>query len=435
MTTGGRFREPERAGEFAIVSFFDRPVALHYRPDQLMPIFSGLHLMPPYDSWYRVYACLLALALGSACNRSAPDLAAVGFSCPAEASPFALTLVDSVVLQENDSALLGNPSITFAANPRGTLFIPDLEQNRVSVYSGSGVLQGHLGRSGGGPGEFVTLGSFGLATDSLIIQADGGGSRLNLFDPQSRRYLGQISYQGYLSWIAPAPGMFLVGLLGSQAVAFITPPIIREALEGAQTAPLLSSLVSLPKEYSEYPMLNSWRDVKVAPYGDKLLVIFGGTDYLQVVSAGAASDTVRIPICGRRGAPKERLDQFFAQRLVGPPGETADTISAVLGLYRLPSAGYLVWFQDPVFKDGGRVFEGAAFLSLVSPSLRRVCVDARVEAPGTGRARLAVSGDSVFVLDQVATNASMGASYTVVRKYLIDSTSCRWIQTGAVGEH
>jgi hypothetical protein len=381
----------------------------------------------------RLAAPLLAISI--ACTGLRPDLETDGYSCPSEARPFTLRLVDSVRLLETDSSLLGNPAITFMVGPDGTMFIPDLALNRVIIFDSGGELRGYLGRSGGGPGEFVTIGTFGLVTDSVIIQSDAGGRRLNFYDSKSRSFVGELRYEGYLSWIAEAPGAYLAGLLGSQGVGIIGPEQIMAARRGQQQAPLEPTAVSLPKEYLRYPGLRSWRDVKVAALEQGLLVIFGGTDYLQLVAPGGTSDTLRIPICYRRGVPKERLDKFYSGgQAVASGGESVpDTISALLGLYRLPSEGYLIWFQDPTFSDGGRVFEGVAFLTLLSPDLRRVCVDTRVEAPGTGRARLAVSGDSVFVLDQVPTNESIGASYTVVRKHLIDSSTCRWIRIAAPG--
>ena len=188
-------------------------------------------------------------------------------------------------------------------------------------------------------------------------------------------------------------------------------------------------------EYLRYPMLNAWRDVKVVAHQEGLLVVFGGADYLLAVDGAGKIDTVGIPICGRRGAPRARLEQSFRN---GSGSSTeagaSDSISAVLGLYRLPNHGYLVWFQDPTFKQSGRIFEGIAYLTLVSADLQRACIDTRVEALGTDRARLAVSGDSVFVLDQVAADGGAGSIHTVVRKYLLDLSTCRWVRIGVPGQ-
>ena len=185
-------------------------------------------------------------------------------------------------------------------------------------------------------------------------------------------------------------------------------------------------------EYLRYPMLNAWRDVKVVAHQEGLLVVFGGADYLLAVDGTGNIDTVRIPICGRRGVPKARLEESFRNGSgSSPEAGASDSISAVLGLYRLPTHGYLVWFQDPTFKQSGRVFEGVAHLTLLSFDFQRACIDTKVEAPGTDRARLAVSGDSVFVLDQLAADGGAGPIHTVVRKYLLDLSTCRWVRIGA----
>src|SRR5687768_10490614 len=88
----------------------------------------------------------LAFLLYVACGGPPSDLVADGYACPEGAHPFALKLVDSVILEENENSLLGNPAITFTVTSDGLLFIPDLELNRVSVLNGEGELLGHLGR-------------------------------------------------------------------------------------------------------------------------------------------------------------------------------------------------------------------------------------------------------------------------------------------------
>ncbi len=375
--------------------------------------------------------CLLLLT-GSACSRS--DLVATGPKCPPGARALTSRLVDSVVLQEGSATLLSNPAMTFTATSDGSLFIPDLEVNRVSVYTGHGELRGQLGRSGGGPGEFLSVGTFGVARDTLLLQSDGGGTRLNVYDSRSLAYRGQISYEGYLSWISPARDGFLVGLLGSYGVAFLSWDRIAAALQGRRVAPLRSDRVARPLEYRRYPLLNPWQDVKVVENGKGLLTLFGGTDYLLALDSSGAIDTIPLPICQRRGAPKARLERWFTH----PPGTAAEaraardatdnTISALLGLWRRPNGEFLIWFQDPTFEQGGRIFKGVAYLTVLSADLRRECIDARFEAPGTERARLTVSADSVFVLDQVSANLDGGTARTVLRKYLLDFSSCRWVQ-------
>jgi len=382
----------------------------------------------PTTAWCALYLLLLA----GACSRAA--VVANGPECAAGARPLTSQLVDSVVLQEDSATLLSNPAMTFTATSDGSLFIPDLELNHVRVYNGRGEVRGHLGRSGGGPGEFLAVGTFGVGRDSLLLQSDGGGTRLNLYDSRSLAYRGQIPYEGYFSWISPAREGFLVGLLGSYGVATLSWDRIAAALQGSQVAPLRADKVDRPVEYRRYPLLNSWQDVKVVENGKGLLTLFGGTDYLLALNGSGTTDTIPVPICQRRGAPKARLERWFAR----PPGTSAEakavrdatdnTISAVLGLWRRPNGEFLIWFQDPTFEQDGRVFKGVAYLTVLSADLQRECIDARFEAPGTDRARLTMSADSVFVLDQVSADQDGGTVRTVVRKYLLDLSSCRWVQ-------
>jgi hypothetical protein len=376
----------------------------------------------------RESAPLPALLFFGARSSPQPALESNGFECPTGARPFTLRVVDSIVLEENAGSLLGNPAITFTVSPNGALFIPDNDLNRVSGFTGRGVLRGHLGGAGGGPREFRRIGSFGLAPDSLILHSDDGGGRPSLDDPDSLTYLGQIPFEGYFTWLSSTPKGFLVGLLGSYGVTTITAEQVSAAQHGLPQAPRRPDRVARPSEYLRYPMLNAWQEVKVAGGQERIFAIFGGADYLLAVRPAGETDTVSIPICGRRGVSKALLKRSFVTRPTTAAEERAtDRISAVLGLYQLPDSSYLVWFHDPVFEHNGRVFKGVAFLSLISPDLRRVCIDTRVKAPGTDRTRLTVSGDTVFVHDQVAAAGIGGAMRTVVRKYRIDQRTCCWV--------
>jgi hypothetical protein len=378
----------------------------------------------------------LLLFLG-ACGSPGSDLVANGFECPEGAAPFGLTLVDSVTLEETPSTLLGNPAITFSAGSDGTIFVPDNELNRISVYRGDGTLRGLAGRAGGGPGEFLRISTFGVVRDSLLLHADGAGNRINIYDTRTLAYLGQIPYEGYFSFISTARDGFVLGLLSTFGAASVSNAQVAAALAGVSQAPVRSDRVARPEEYRRYPMLNAWQDVKAVEWGTGVLAVFGATDYLISVDSTGTTDTVRIPICGRRGAPKARLDRLYAVRPESGSDymalrEITDTsISSALGLWQMPDGAFLLQFQDPTFEQGGRVFMGVAWLTLISSDLTRACVDTRVESPGSERARVTVSGDSIFVLDQVADEQLSGSARTVVRKYLIDRTSCRWIRVAS----
>ena len=77
-----------------------------------------------------------------------------------------LTLRDSLVLEETEEHYIGNPLALFVA-PDGSLLVSDGFAETVLRYDATGRLTGHLGRRGGGPGEFQHLGGVGFVAENV----------------------------------------------------------------------------------------------------------------------------------------------------------------------------------------------------------------------------------------------------------------------------
>ena len=56
-------------------------------------------------------------------------------ACSNPLSAPVLTLVDSVILAENDTLFLGSPAATFTLDVAGQYFIPDRGNNRCLLYT------------------------------------------------------------------------------------------------------------------------------------------------------------------------------------------------------------------------------------------------------------------------------------------------------------
>jgi hypothetical protein len=205
--------------------------------------------------------------------------------------------------------------------------------------------------------------------------------------------------------------------------------------EAAESA-VVASFAGRPSEYDRYPLLNEWDDMKVVSFEDGPVLAIGGSDRLVRYSRdGVVHDTIKVAVVGRRGVKQETLERLFTRRPQTAAearrlsDETGRAISALLGLWKMPDGSLLVWYQDPHFENGGRVLKGVAFLSIVTRDGSRACVDAAVEAPGSGRPRLDVKGDTVLVLDQVVPAGGEPRVTTVVRRYLLDTSECEWLPT------
>jgi len=347
------------------------------------------------------------------------------------------TLVDSVILRESDSLFVARPTITFRVDQEGGIYVPDVGSNRLLVFEPSGSPSHALGQPGGGPGEFQRIGPFGYVDSQYVIQEDNGGRRLNIYRRATGSFIGAVRYTGHLSWVSSADsGGYLVGLIDPSLEATIS--ILSRAdltnLEDGASVELEPSLAPPPDVYRKYPLLNAWVDAKAASNGNATIVAFGGTDFLTVNAEGRPHpDTIPIPICRRRGVKQDALDAHFRRspRSAKEDRVSAETttsaISALLGLWRLTDGSILVWQQDPTLESNGRILKGTAYVTVVTPDLRSACVDARFEAPGIGRANLSVHNDTLLVLDQVVPEESE-RSMTVVRKYVLNTSGCRWVR-------
>ncbi len=381
-------------------------------------------------------ACLLVAALLGACT-SSDQQSALPALCGRDVRPPLVALLDSVILQESDTAFLGKPGASFSIGPNGAMYVPDQSTDRLLVFTRFGTLRAIIGRSGKGPGEFARIGSFGFVDDSVLLQVDGGGRRLNVFRQLTGAFLGTIPYDGVLTWITTNGNDYLFGLTDRGRRHVVATAPAREIYRGEiSEGRLIGARVAMPAEYKTYPLLSAWDDTKVVAHADTTVVAFGGLQYLVRYSGPAGvEDTLWIPNCGRKGSPKSLLDEWFTrtprtrEEAAAVEKHTDGALSALLGLWRLADGQLLLWYQDPTWESEGRILKGVAYLSLLSPDLSTVCVDARLEAPGLGRPRLALAGDTVMVLDQVVPKDGPPRAVTVVRRYSISRGDCTPLPT------
>ena len=380
-------------------------------------------------------AVTVALLL-AACSASSNRYVEV---CPTGSRPANLRPAGTIVLNEGDSVRLGNPGATFVVAADGSLFFPDNSSGQLVAFGRDGAFLGVAGRKGGGPGEFVGIGSFGLATDSLLFFDDNAGRRLNVYWLKDRRFFGSVPYEGYLAWLTASRHDLILGLtaMGSRrTVAIGDKDSLLLAMNRGNQGTLMSRFVTTPPEYLTYPVLTEWNDTKVVGAADHLVVGFGGLSYVVRQAASADSqEVIEIPRCLRRGSPPELLNAWFrrrpttAQEQLTLDAKTSRSISALLGMWRLSDGAVAIWYQDPWFENNSSVLKGVAFISILDKTLRRACVDARVETPGLERPRIAMHGDTLLVLDQVLAEGADQRVQSVVGRFIVDTRDCTWLAT------
>lgn len=370
---------------------------------------------------------LLAVALSCAgCDgRGVPD-ADQGSGAPR------LALIDSIVLQEGDSAQLGNPENTFAIGSDGDVFVADQSLHQVFRYSAKGILKQRYGHDGSGPGEFGSTMSLTALADSLVIQATAGKFVAFALADGAFRYNRphRRAYPASWSTVSDSVVIGLLDLVAGKAVAVIGRSTLGGREDGSLDNPLVPDRVDFPAEYLSHPQLQAFSTAHAAAWSDSMLVGFAGVPYVvRYTLSGTAVDTAWIPWVTRRGFPDGWLETFAAGKRVTLQAMVG-AFSFLSGLWRLPDGSFVLWHQENAIDESFREprFSGTAHISILSRDLQRACVDAPVPFPGTNLPRIALHGDTLYALDQVGDPATTSV-VTVLRRYLVSADGCRWLPT------
>lgn len=116
------------------------------------------------------------------------------------ATDFEWESADELVLEESDSVLVVLPTVRSA--PSGKLLVADFSEDQIRLYTASGGLLGHYGRSGRGPGEFQGLVFADHLPSGRVVAVDrtGNGAVLNPsaseLQTTFRASLGPVLYNG-----------------------------------------------------------------------------------------------------------------------------------------------------------------------------------------------------------------------------------------------
>lgn len=343
-----------------------------------------------------------------------------------------LQLVDSVVLAESDTAFLGRVPHTYTVDPAGRMYVVDRTGDRLLVFAANGALLNVLGKHGGGPGEFQRIGALTIPHQDLLLQG-ARGNRLSVFRGPDLTEVNRLSHTGYIATWAINPRWLLLGLYNpadSAAVVAVSWDSIREAATGARLRPTIGALPAL---FKTYPGLELFNGVIVGQRSDTLLLGFGPTDYLvRIPLFGGAPDTVQVPRRERRPINRAVLAKFTNPSLSFHDGLTA--MPDLSAIWTMGDGHVVLWFQEGSTENANKrdaEIIGHAQIAVLSPDFRRACVDARIDAPGTQRTRLAFARDTIYSLDQVITDveAERPSVTTVVRRYAIGLDRCEWLPT------
>ncbi len=335
-----------------------------------------------------------------------------------------LTLVDSVVLVEADTAYVGRP-VALEVTLDGSLLVSDGFAKTVYRFGRDGQLASRYGGPGGGPGEFraPTL----LSADSLdVAVVDPAAGRLTVFDLESGRVLTQVPLLGRTGDVRLSGDQAWFGLLRPGDEASFANVRLR-LRPGSMSDSVLETrfLGAVPSAYHASARMREVLPLtSVDRYGAGFVSGYAGLDVLVVHDdRGWPTRVLDIPKRLRRGVPSDIVQQLAQQIPLEKMASLASTLAKVRSL---DSARVALVHMDLTMD--AMTAGATAYISVVRPSSMDACVDAPVIVAGDGVPPITFQGDTLYVLDQyVPSDAGAPRSVTVIRRYRIDTSDCEWV--------
>jgi hypothetical protein len=342
------------------------------------------------------------------------------------------TVVDSTLLQENDTTYLGKPSMEFVTDSNGYIYIADEFWNHLVRYTPAGRIDRVFGRTGDGPGEFRSVTSATILLDTLVVQASA--SRLKVFNRSTGQfYFERPMTRGSLSSGVVASDRLVLALYdygtGNGVMTWPIRDFLNRGAIATDTA-RESNIAAKPPEYVAYPGLVDFAGSALTVWGDSMLAGHAAVSYLVLYTlAGQPVDTLEIPVRTRPGIPAAALAMFLRGK--SPPVEqSTPAISFLDQLWRLSDGTILIRYQrNHVDKAGESRFRfyGDAFLSVLSKDRRTACVDGVITFPGSEWPRFSMHGDTLLALDQMSAGVDSSRARSVIRRYVVDVSHCQWL--------
>jgi hypothetical protein len=349
-----------------------------------------------------------------------------------------LRLVDSVVLEEQDTLYVGLIRMGIVVDGAGKLYIGSSPFRSILRYNRNGRVEAtYRLPKYRGP---MSMGPVLYADDSVVVVTDSPGYRIFVFRATDGRLLSNTPYRGYIGSVEVVAGRLWFGNLSSADKRVVGSVELKELLAADSTVSrglLTPALLNTPTEFAKYPELDLGSQVLVRNYGDTILVGFSALNNLfRLVPSSGEIDTIRPPSRLRRGVPITALESYFAKRRFRYD-RALGSISVLDGIWRRPNGQtMLVHMDSKAVMDGPKLISVRAtpYVTLLSGDLREACLDARIEAPPGSRPVVTVLGDTIYVVDQRMEASDPSKPRTVLRRFLIDDTSCQWMRIRTGGE-
>ncbi|MCC6245986.1 MAG: hypothetical protein IT353_24345 [Gemmatimonadaceae bacterium] len=329
---------------------------------------------------------------------------------PADA-PAALTLIDSVRIQESESLFVGRPN-AIAIGPNGAVFVSDIADRKILRVARAGDSVVLVAGRGGGPGEVSSPTSLAIVGDTVLAVQNGGRKRIEWYDLASLRYRQTLRITSPAASLTSGDGALLFGSLVPDS--------------GTAFAELIDSLGALqrggtvPDIYRRSPpVAQAFGALEVAKDGDAILGLFEVSNTLyRWPRRSGASDSIVLTVTTRRGARPDHIEE-----LLRDPSKAATLAfqwSIPMLVAPLSAERALVVFHDPTLvKDQ---YRGPSFVQLVDWRAHRSCAELALPVPADTPPRYAMRGDTLVAVVQHPSGED-GVSSWIVR-WRIGASRC-----------
>ena len=348
---------------------------------------------------------------------------------PDDAGPVVVPVGD-ILLEETYEAYLGNPHTLVVDTADGSFLISDFFQGRVIRFGRDGRIVQRYGRNGEGPGEFKGMGTTFILNDSVVVGVDARRRLFKLFSRDDGAYLESFRYQGSIRGdVSVVAGMVVAPSMefeeGFTSVSIWDPD-----------AGSFRYLVDLPEPYMQSlkgigAFAGTLAGGSVLAWADTMLVGMLGMNELRLATwEGEVLDTIRPPSVRRRGVPENAQVKYETDMLMSFK-DRVEMMSLLAGIYRLRDGETVLVHFDQTITGEIPMVEWLAdiYLTVLSADRQTACVDGFVPYTNETRARLAVSRDTLFLLDRTI-NETGDDLKTWIRLYEIDTSGCVWLPAG-----
>lgn len=356
--------------------------------------------------------------------KSAQVLAGVLFAIQLNAQSGSVTPLgplSPIRLQEFRAAPLERPR-NISIDPDGGIYVSDLGTSSVLRFSASGEPVKRYGARGDGPGELRVPVATRVLDDSTVAVIDVRRRELNLFNRTTGAFRTRMALSGMPGSITSLGNDVWIGALNVAT----RQSMLHLALPASTATPSLS----VPAAYVEgSPLVAANYEVHPVMIGTQLVVGYSATNRLHMLVSGRVTDSIEIPIRKRRGVPADLNDRLAK---ISNPADFYSMLSSLIALQPFRSNMLVAGHVDltvranatfPPTPGAPDPFAYSLFVSLVRPLDKKVCADISVPVSGAQRPSIAVKGDTLFVLDQDASNDD---NPWLIRRFQIREQACTW---------